>query len=240
MWGSKPAILATLLIFVNGCATHQHRADSLKFGFHVVRSQLVEPFNRPVSYVSRIVFLVGDNAIDTPREMVLRTVRIPALDGETAAPLHQGDGMDLTVWENELDKIVGGHRSFGKIELLIDGNEYFPALATAIANAKTSVKLRTYIFDVDDVSLAVADQLKERSADIDVEVMFDGLGTMLAERIVTEAQPVLENKPMSIGSYLKSRSQVRSVVLRDSRPSLDSHRRKPECRQISALDIPSS
>ncbi len=116
--------------------------------------------------------------------------------------------MDLADWETKLDKIVGGHRSFGKIDLLVDGDEYFPALAMAIANAKTSVKLRTYIFDVDDVSLAVADQLKERSAEIDVDVMYDGLGTMLAERVVTEAQPVLENKPVSIGSYLKAGSEI--------------------------------
>ncbi len=27
MWGSKPATLATILIFANGCATQQHRAE---------------------------------------------------------------------------------------------------------------------------------------------------------------------------------------------------------------------
>lgn len=232
MWGLKTAILVTILIFGSGCVTQaqragkgaslersservqapQHRKSKLidvsKIGFHFVRSQLLEPFNRPISYVSRIVLLLSDSAVDTPREMALRVVRIPALDGVEAAPVYQGDGMDLIAWENELDRIVGGHRSFGKIELLIDGNEYFPALTAAIANAKTSVKLRTYIFDTDDVSLAVADQLKDRSAEIDVKIMFDGLGTLMAERVVAEAQPVLENKPTSIASYLEENSEI--------------------------------
>ena len=168
----------------------------------------MEPFNRPFSYVSRIVLLLGDSAVDTPREMALRVVRLPALDGVEAPPVYHGDGMDLIAWENELDKIVGGHRSFGKIELLIDGDEYFPALTAAIANAKISVQLRTYIFDTDDVSLAVADQLKDRSAEIDVDIMFDGLGTLMAERVVAEAQPVLENKPTSIASYLEENSEI--------------------------------
>ena len=225
MWVSRATILLMILLIGNGCATRPNRSsdgleegksiertfekvqvpqqdssklrDSLKLGFHVFRSQVVEPINRPFSYVSRFLLLIGDTTVDTSREMVLRAVRIPALEGVEPAPLHQGDGMDLSDWESQLDKIVGDHRSFGKIELLIDGDEYFPALAAAIKNAKSSIKLRTYIFDMDDVSLAVADQLKGRSAEIEVDVMFDGLGTLLAQRVVTDAQPA--NKPAHEG-----------------------------------------
>ena len=182
--------------------------DALKLGLHLVRSQIVEPFNRPVSYVSRLALLVGGTANDASREVALRTVRLPALDGQEPAPLHNGDGMDLEAWEEQLDELVGNHRSFGKVELLIDGDEYFPALESAIAGANESIKLRTYIFDTDDVSLTIADQLKARSTEIDVDVMFDGLGTLMAERVVTEDQPVLENKPVSISSYLNADSEI--------------------------------
>jgi phosphatidylserine/phosphatidylglycerophosphate/cardiolipin synthase-like enzyme len=155
-----------------------------------------------------LALLVGGTANDASREFALRTVRLPALDGREAAPLHDGEGMDLDAWEEQLDELVGGHRSFGKIELLIDGDEYFPALASAIANAQESIKLRTYIFDTDDVSLAVADQLKARSADVDVNIMFDGLGTLMAAKVVTQDQPVLENKPVTIAGYLKQDSNI--------------------------------
>ena len=234
MWGSKTTILATILVFASGCATQSHRAeegaplaaehaleaaqapqhqanrliDSLKVGVHLVRSQVVEALNRPFSYISRLAWLVGGSAIDASRELALRTVSIPALDGVQAAALHQHEAMNLDDWEDRLDEIVGGHRSFGKLELLIDGDEYFPALEAAIANAQESVKLRTYIFDTDDVSLAVADRLKDRSAEVDVDVMFDGLGTLMAEQVVTAAQPVLKNKPMSIASYLEQDSEI--------------------------------
>ena len=237
MWGSNATILATILVFGSGCAAQAHRAqeealfpalphteapehteapqhesnkltDSLKLGLHLIRSQLVEPLNRPVSYISRLALLVGGTANDASREVALRTVRLPALDGLAPAPLHTGEGMDLDAWEEQLDELVGDHRSFGKIELLIDGDEYFPALESAIANAQESIKLRTYIFDTDDVSLLVADRLKARSAEINVSVMFDGLGTLMAERVVTEDQPVLENKPVTIAGYLKQDSDI--------------------------------
>ncbi len=231
MWGSNATILATILVFGGGCAAQAHRpedaallqspqhatapqhesnplTDSLKLGLHVVRSQILEPLNRPVSYVSRLALLVGSTANDASREVALRTVRLPALDGREAAPLHKGEGMDLEAWEAQLDELVGDHRSFGKIELLIDGDEYFPALESAIANAQESIKLRTYIFDTDDVSLAVADHLKARSAEIDVDIMFDGLGTLMAAKVVTEDQPVLENKPTTISRYLKHDSDI--------------------------------
>ena len=206
MWVSKATILATILVLGSGCAAQAHRADegallpalphteapqqiktpqhqsnkltdALKLGLHLVRSQIVEPFNRPVSYVSRLALLVGGTANDASRKVALRTVRLPALEGQEPAPLHNGAGMDLEAWEEQLDELVGNHRSFGKVELLIDGDEYFPALESAIAGANESIKLRTYIFDTDDVSLAIADQLKARSTEIDVDVMFDGLGT---------------------------------------------------------------
>jgi phosphatidylserine/phosphatidylglycerophosphate/cardiolipin synthase-like enzyme len=182
-----------------------------KVGWHLVRSQVLEPLNRPVSYISRLALLLGRTAADASREVTLRAVRLPVLastlERNAPPPLKHGAGMDLEAWEDQLDALVGGHRSFGKVELLIDGDEYFPALEDAIAGAEDSIKMRTYIFDTDDVALDIADRLKARSADVDVDVMFDGLGTRFAEQVVTEDEPALV-KPATMAGYLRRDSDV--------------------------------
>ena len=67
------------------------------------------------------------------------------------------------------------------IEVLVDGDAYFPSLIESVLEATDSVKMRTYIFDSDDYATALADMLKRRSAEVDVQVMFDSLGTLMAQ-----------------------------------------------------------
>lgn len=230
MWGSKTTTVALIFLLSAGCAA-QPRATpgatvrepsapemgpaqryhalphSMKVGLHVARSQLVEPVYRPVSYVARLARLIGTGATDASLEVVLRTLRLGASNGRSTTPVAGRAGMALDAWEDRLDSIVGTTRTFGRIELMIDGDEFFPALESAIAGARESVRMRTYIFDVDDVSLGLADLLKSRSSEIDVDIMFDGLGTRFAEQVVTINEPDLA-KPASIASYLKSDSRI--------------------------------
>ncbi len=68
--------------------------------------------------------------------------------------------------------IAGNH-----IQLLRNGTEYFPALVTAIAQAKQTIYLQTYIFEVDAAGIQIADALKVAAQrDVTVRVLLDGFG----------------------------------------------------------------
>lgn len=69
---------------------------------------------------------------------------------------------------------VGGNR----VDLLQGGDELFPRMCAAIAEAKTEVWLATYIFDEDKAGRAVAEALAA-AADrgVDVHVVVDGFGS---------------------------------------------------------------
>ncbi|MEI7783376.1 MAG: cardiolipin synthase ClsB [Betaproteobacteria bacterium] len=64
------------------------------------------------------------------------------------------------------------------LRLLQGGQEYFPALMEAIAAARQSVQLETYIFDVHGAGSAVAQALMQAAErGVAVQVLVDGLGT---------------------------------------------------------------
>ena len=48
----------------------------------------------------------------------------------------------------------------------------------AIAAATNHIHFEVYIFDKDDVGVSVADQLKQRSGQVEVKVILDRLGTI--------------------------------------------------------------
>ncbi len=91
--------------------------------------------------------------------------------------------MDLAQWEAWLDHYTGTRREDGSLDLLIDGERFFPRLKQAIAAATNHIHFEVYIFDKDDVGVGVADQLKERSSQVEVKVILDRLGTIGGGRL---------------------------------------------------------
>lgn len=64
------------------------------------------------------------------------------------------------------------------IELLRNGEEFFPALCAAISAAKRKVHLETYIFNLDKTGFLVLDHLRDACArGIKVRVVIDGFGS---------------------------------------------------------------
>jgi cardiolipin synthase len=64
-----------------------------------------------------------------------------------------------------------------QIELLRNGRAYFPALAAAIEQAKQTIYLQTYIFEVDAACKQIADALKAAAQrGVTVRVLLDGFG----------------------------------------------------------------
>lgn len=153
---------------------------------------------------------------DVALDSLVRWVRIPPLHpGSDFPALAHGPGMDLDVWERWLDRYTGTRRESGSLDLLINGEKFFPRLQEAIAEATNHIRMEVYIFDRDDVAVDVANQLKERSGQVKVQIVMDRLGSLVAGAVPPET-PLPENfvPPSSISSYLRhnSRVEVRSFL----------------------------
>jgi phosphatidylserine/phosphatidylglycerophosphate/cardiolipin synthase-like enzyme len=156
----------------------------------------------PVSSVARLVNLLT--------ESLASLVRLPFPKPRGAVPpLAHAPGMDLICWEKWLDDHTSSPRGYGSLRLLIDGERFFPRFQDAISKAENHIEIHVFMFDNDDVALGIADQLKQRSAQVHVRVIFDRLATMEAARIPPATPPPKPYvPPASISSYLKKDSHV--------------------------------
>lgn len=73
-----------------------------------------------------------------------------------------------------------------RIELLVNGEEAYPAMLEEIGNAQVSIALCTYIFDSDRVGLQFVDALEDAVArGVDVKVLIDGLGELYSRPLIS-------------------------------------------------------
>ena len=169
----------------------------------LVESHVLALLKNPISSLARL----GDLGVET----VVRFVRFPFPKPSSNYPsLSHCQGMDLAEWEAWLDHYTGTRQEEGSLDLLIDGEQFFPRLRQAIATATNHIHFDVYIFDKDDVGVSIADQLKERSREVEVKVIFDRLSSIGAAT-VPPGTPLPEDfvAPTSIYSYLKRDANVR-------------------------------
>ena len=162
----------------------------------------------PLSSVARLA--------DLGVETLARFLRLPLPKaGKKPPPLAAAPGLDLAAWESWLDRATGTRRELGSLRLLIDGDRFFSRLRQAIAEATNHVHFEVYIFDRDEIAVALADQLRQRAPQIEVKVLLDRMGS-LAAGIAVRATPTPEDftPPISILTYLQraSRVQARSFL----------------------------
>jgi cardiolipin synthase len=170
---------------------------------HVIGSHL-GIVTRPVTAGKRLFFLVYDTLKDT--------IGWPAISvkaNRTILEMPVSQTMDLEAWERRLDEMTGSKTSYGSLNFLVDGEEFFPRFFEAVEDARRSIHIRTYIFDNDDFAINVADTLKNRSEEVDVRVLMDGLGTIMATAVLPDTQPSNHEPPGSVRDYLTKDSSVR-------------------------------
>lgn len=159
---------------------------------------------RPVTALKRLFFFVYDTVKDAvPAAWRSELKPVPEVEGP------DNEKMDLVAWEKRLDKITGVKTSFGTLDFLVDGDEYFPKFFAAVQKATQKVSIRTYIFDNDDFALEVADTLRKRSQDIKVKILLDGLGTIVATGVDPVSLPDKHQPPPSVRNYLSNNSQIK-------------------------------
>jgi cardiolipin synthase len=180
--------------------------------WHFIGSHSYSVPMRPISSVQTLLTLVTDTALESGRNLLTgipRESRVP--------PLNTGPGMDLERWEHELDYRLGRPASRGTLDFLVDGITFFPRFVDTVTSAEESVDIRAYIFDNDDVALEIAELLKRRSNEgIDVRVLFDGLGTIIAGGEHPGSLPEDHRPPASIRAYLSTDSQVDVRVVKNT------------------------
>ena len=67
--------------------------------------------------------------------------------------------------------------SNNQITLLRGGEEYFPALVTAIENANQTIYLQTYIYELDKAGISIGTALKQAAQKgVAVYILLDGFG----------------------------------------------------------------
>ncbi|MGA8051736.1 MAG: phosphatidylserine/phosphatidylglycerophosphate/cardiolipin synthase family protein, partial [Burkholderiales bacterium] len=171
----------------------------------LLQSHVVAPLKSPVSTSFRLLW----------RTLHAGTALLPRGAAATgkAPPLAAGSSMDLAAWEQRLDALVSSKRSRGTLEFLVDGAAFFPRFVDAVQSARQSVWLRVYIFDRDDYAVAMADLLRKRSQDVDVRVLLDHLGTVVAGQMPPAGpMPAGFRPPESIIEYLRAGSAVKVVA----------------------------
>ena len=178
--------------------------------FHAITSQVRSLTARPLSSFTRLLFSVGSTAVDT-----LWLPPVLSAGGGPVPPLAAAPPMDAVAWEAELDEVGGGVGTHGRIDYLVDGDAFFPALIHAIGQARQSIRMRLYIFDNDDYAIKIADILKARSREVDVQILLDGFGTIAGGLAQAEYTPQHARRgPASIVAYLQADSdiQVRTIA----------------------------
>jgi len=141
-----------------------------------------------------------------PREVVVGItpgIITPTIPFPAASP-----GSDA--FEQILDHEKISQTAPGRVEWLVDGKNFFPALDREIASAEKSIDLQVFIFDNDDIAVRYADKLMNRAAEIKVRVMFDKLGSAFAHMSAPDTPaPTGFTPPGDITAYFRQSKEIR-------------------------------
>jgi phosphatidylserine/phosphatidylglycerophosphate/cardiolipin synthase-like enzyme len=157
----------------------------------------------PVSSITRTVH----QAVQWTGTLLERRLR----DSTSAVPsVTNTPGMDLNAWEHWLDKHISTPRERGSVQLLINGENFYPRFEQRVGEARDGIDIHVCIFDRDDVAVRMADLLKARSTNFPVRVVFDRLNTRGAGGSAP-ATPMAEGfvPPRSMAAYLREGGDVR-------------------------------
>ena len=138
----------------------------------------------------------------TPKPLVL-------LKDQPIPPLSDQAPMDIEEWEQELNEIAYSPVARGSIEYLVDGAAFFSRLVDTIQAAEESIDVRVYIFDNDDYAQRIAALLRQRSRQVRVRVLIDGLGTIGAAYVHSPSMPEDYEPTPRIVDYLETDSDIK-------------------------------
>ncbi len=112
------------------------------------------------------------------------------------------------------DPAVRPNRVFrgNRVELLVDGDEFYPALSAAISEARSSVHLQTFIYGRDRIGRELLDLLVERvRSGVECRLLYDRFGSTyahLSRFFKRAADAGVEIRSITQANPLKGRFQI--------------------------------
>jgi len=209
---SRCGLMAALIALQVSCATTSSNGrlaqtsspltNSSNLAMLAIRATALAAIRQPVTTTKLGLVVLWHR----PRELVSANNPI---DLTNQSLLTEAPG--TAAFESLLDRMKFPPAESGKITWLVDGPAFFPELDRQIAAARKSIHLQVFIFDNDDIGVRYADQLKHRSAEIQVHVLFDDLGSTLAQRSAPlTLGPLGFLPPQNMCSYLRKHSKTRA------------------------------
>jgi cardiolipin synthase len=173
------------------------------FNSVVFRGFVLSAIKNPVTLVTRGLWNLGNSGAVA--------FKLGSVSDAPSPPLYEGPGMDLEAWEKKLDTIAHSRRYRGKVEFLIDGDQFFPALIKSVENANRSVDAQIFIFATDEYALTIANVLKNRSFAARVRVLMDEMGSLVGGDRAAPASmvPPGVQHPSDIGAFLRAGSRIK-------------------------------
>ena len=109
----------------------------------------------------------------------------------------------------------------GKVEILQNGDEFYPAMLEAIRTATDSVNFEVYIFEPDEIGRQFMDAFKERArAGVEVRLLLDGFGGIKMKKRdrdeLTKAGVIVSRfRPFALRSLVRfyKRTHRRAIVI---------------------------
>lgn len=175
------SILPVVALLLTGCSTT---------GRQVIYDNTVQVAKRPLSGTYELGWRIKTfwtTELNTLRREYISLPRlyylhdIPPINTDATA-------MDPDIMDEWLRKNCGPPVE-GSVQLLLNGDSFFPRFENAIGCATNRILLKTYLFDNDDVAKGIADQLKARSHDIPVRILYDSAGSRLSWRTDAPSLP---------------------------------------------------
>ncbi|MDP4625706.1 MAG: phosphatidylserine/phosphatidylglycerophosphate/cardiolipin synthase family protein [Akkermansiaceae bacterium] len=122
---------------------------------------------------------------------------------------HLPDAPGTPAFERMLDSKGFPSAKEGSLKWLVDGDEFFGELDRQLAGAQKSLRMQLYIFDNDDIAVRYADKLKARSREIDIDVLYDDLGSATAWLSAPKTSPPAGYEPPGdMKKYLEDGSEI--------------------------------
>ncbi|MBC8217722.1 MAG: hypothetical protein H8E73_04600 [Planctomycetes bacterium] len=136
--------------------------------------------SRPVSGPAELLWRAATLGSETAGRLHVNYIKFPRLGNVPAQPVRADRArMPEVIMRDWLEK-TSTACAYGNLTLLINGDRFFPRLETALSRATNHIDIQVYIFDNDDVAVRLADLLKNKSTNVSVRILIDGLGSRRA------------------------------------------------------------
>ncbi|UOD51562.1 cardiolipin synthase [Orrella daihaiensis] len=198
------SILASLATAVHAAMTKQDVRAAIGWVAVVILSPLLG---------ATFYLFAGINRVRRARVTQQRRLAQPGRESiDRLEVKHLGQAFDdhikpLKRLGNEVNKnvVLRGNQ----IEMLVGGDQTYPAMLEAIATARTSIALQSYIFDHDGIGIRIAQALIDaQQRGVKVRVLIDSVGAKYSRPPITR---MLQDAGIAVGRFLPTAIGLRLV-----------------------------